>query len=330
MSSPKYSVIVPVYNRPGEVKELLESLATQPTDLFEVIIVEDGSALRSEQVVSGFTGRMDLTYLFQQNAGPGKARNQGSGIAKSNYLLFLDSDVIVPPGYFEALDALPAVPAFFGGPDKAAPGFSPVQKAISYSMTSFLTTGGIRGKKSTLEAYKPRSFNMGIKKELFHRLGGFRDMRFGEDIDLSLRVEESGVKGKLVEDAWVYHKRRTNFGQFFKQVYNSGVARIHLHLLHPGSMKAVHTFPALFTAGTFFFLLWAIFFNANRLLPLLLYAAMILIDSAVKNGLLTGFLSIAAAFVQLTGYGLGFLRAAWQVFVLRKKPVFGFEKNFYN
>lgn len=330
MGSPKYSLIVPVYNRPGEIKELLESLVTQPAELFEVIIVEDGSALRSEQVVSGFAGRMDLTYLFQPNAGPGKARNQGAEIAKSNYLLFLDSDVIVPPGYFEALEALPSVPTFFGGPDKAAPGFTPVQKAISYSMTSFLTTGGIRGKKSALEAYKPRSFNMGIKKELFHRLGGFRDMRFGEDIDLSLRVEKSGVKGTLVEGSWVYHKRRTNFRQFFKQVYNSGVARIHLHLLHPGSLKAVHSFPALFTAGTIFFLMWAIFFNANRLLPLLLYAGMIVIDSTMKNGLLTGFLSIPAAFVQLTGYGLGFLRAGWQVFVLRKKPVFGFEKTFYN
>lgn len=155
-------------------------------------------------------------------------------------------------------------------------------------------------------------------------------MRFGEDIDLSLRVEKAGVKGRLIEAAWVYHKRRSNFRQFFKQVFNSGVARIHLSLLHPGSIKAVHTFPALFTLGVAFLVLWAIvFFNANRLLPLLLYALVLLGDAAIKNGLGVGILAVPAAFVQLLGYGLGFLKATWQVVVLRKKPRFGFSDTFY-
>ncbi len=330
MSDLKYSLVVPVYNRPEELRELLQSLRHQPPRLFELIVVEDGSTFRCDPVIASLSADFKVTYYFQPNSGPGKARNKGAEIAEGEYLLFLDSDVALPPGYFDALEKMGNIPVFFGGPDKAAPDFSATQKAINYSMTSFFTTGGIRGKKNSLESYKPRSFNMGIKKELFNQLGGFRDMRFGEDIDLSLRVEEAGHKGVLMEGAWVYHKRRSNFRQFFKQVYNSGIARIHLHLLHPGSMKAVHTFPALFALACTFFLLWAILFNANRLLPLLLYAAIILTDSTIKNGLVAGLLSIPAAFVQLIGYGLGFLKAGWDVYVLRKKPKFGFEKTFYH
>lgn len=329
MSKPGYSFIIPVYNRPEELKELLSSLELQSVRSFEVIVVDDGSTRKADKVVADFAGKLDLTYVYQTNAGPGKARNNGATHAKGTHLIFLDSDVIVPEGYLEAI-ASTGTPDFFGGPDKAARSFTPVQKAINYAMTSFLTTGGIRGKKGSLEIYKPRSFNMGIKRILFDQLGGFRDLRFGEDIDLSLRAQQAGVRGKLLEKAWVYHKRRSTFRQFYKQVFNSGVARIHLHTLHPGSLNAVHTFPALFTLGTAFFVLWAIFFNANRLLPLCLYSLIILADSTIKNGLYAGLLSVPATFVQLIGYGLGFLKAAWELLVLRRKPRFGFDKNFYD
>jgi glycosyltransferase involved in cell wall biosynthesis len=294
-----------------------------------VIVVEDGSEQKSDKIVDAFTGQLDLTYLFQPNAGPGAARNNGASQAKGEWLIFLDSDVIVPPGYVSALEAMPKLPPLFGGPDKAAPDFSATQKAINYSMTSFLTTGGIRGRKKSMEAYKPRSFNMGIEAKLFQNIEGFRGMRFGEDIDLSLRAEKTGVKGVLIEEAWVYHKRRSNFRQFYKQVFNSGVARIHLQLLHPGSTKAVHTFPALFAVAVLFLLVWALLFNANRLFPLLIYATIILVDSTARNGLPAGILSVPAAFVQLVGYGLGFLKAGFEVYVLRRKPKFGFTNSFY-
>lgn len=329
MAKPKYSFIIPVYNRPDELQELLQSLCDQSGDSFEVIVVEDGSTRKADQVMESYGTRLNLTYLYQQNTGPGPARNYGASQAQGQWLVFLDSDVIVPPGYVASLETLAALPRLFGGPDKAAADFSPVQKAINYSMTSFFTTGGIRGKKQAMESYKPRSFNMGIAKELFESIKGFRHIRFGEDIDLALRAEKAGAKGMLIEEAWVYHKRRANFKQFYKQVFNSGVARIHLHTLHPGSMKPVHTFPALFALGCLFFALWAIFFNANRLFPLLIYSAIILVDSTTKNGLPAGLLSVPAAFVQLLGYGLGFLKAAMEVFLLRRKPNFGFKDSFY-
>ncbi|CAD5251436.1 MULTISPECIES: glycosyltransferase family 2 protein [unclassified Imperialibacter] len=329
MAKPKYSFIVPVYNRPEELRELLDSLCDQNAENFEVIVVEDGSEKRADKVVETFAGRLDLTYLFQPNAGPGAARNNGALQAKGEWLVFLDSDVIVPQGYLASLEALPKLPLLFGGPDNAAPDFSATQKAINYSMTSFLTTGGIRGRKKSMEAYKPRSFNMGIESTLFRKIEGFRGMRFGEDIDLSLRAEKAGVRGVLIEEAWVYHKRRSNFRQFYKQVFNSGVARIHLQLLHPGSTKAVHTFPALFAVAVLFLVVWALLFNANRLFPLLIYAAIILVDSTTKNGLPAGILSVPAAFVQLVGYGLGFLKAGFEVYVLRRKPKFGYANTFY-
>lgn len=324
----RYSFIVPVFNRPGELKELLESLATLPATLFEVVIVDDGSIQRSDAVANEYSHRFAVTYIYQPNTGPGGARNKGAEIAQGNWLIFLDSDVTVPPTYLEGLEQMAEPPPFFGGPDRAASDYTPIQKAISYSMTSFFTTGGIRGSRKSMEAYKPRSFNMGISRNLFKKLGGFRDLRFGEDIDLSLRAEKAGVRGALLEKAWVYHKRRSNFRQFFKQVFNSGVARIHLHLLHPGSMKLVHTMPAMFTIGVAL-LLAGVFFDARALLPLLLYGGIVLVDSASQNGVYAGLLSVPAAFVQLIGYGSGFLKACWEFFFLKKKPIFGFEKTFY-
>ena len=245
----KYSVIVPVYNRPEEVDELLASLAEQSFKDFEVVVVEDGSSNPCGQVVEKYEAVLDISYHFKENTGPGQSRNYGADRTKGEYLIILDSDVTVPPGYFEAIEKeLSAKPCdAFGGPDREGADFTPVQKAISYAMTSFYTTGGIRGGSEELDKFHPRSFNMGIRKSVFLALGGFCAMRFGEDIDLSIRIFKEGYSCRLFPEAWVYHKRRTDLAKFFRQVHNSGIARINLYKKYPDTLKPVHVLPALFT-----------------------------------------------------------------------------------
>ena len=247
----KYSIIVPVYNRPDEVDELLQSLCEQSLKDFEVVIVEDGSQKDCKEVVGRYTDRLDVKYFMKPNSGPGQSRNYGAERAQGDYLLVLDSDVVLPTGYLQAVDdELRRQPAdAFGGPDAAHPSFTDVQKAISYSMTSFFTTGGIRGGKKKLDKFYPRSFNMGIRRDVYLQLGGFSKMRFGEDIDFSYRIVEAGYQPRLFPSAWVWHKRRTDFRKFFRQVYNSGIARINLEKRHPGTLKLVHLLPMVFTVG---------------------------------------------------------------------------------
>ncbi len=247
----KYSIIVPVYNRPDEVDELLESLSNQTLKDFEVIIVEDGSTRNCKDVCDKYADILALHYYAKENSGPGQSRNYGAERASGDYLLILDSDVVLHEGYIQAVeDSLKETPAeAFGGPDAAHPSFTPVQKAISYSMTSFFTTGGIRGGKTKLDKFYPRSFNMGIRRDVYLQLGGFSKMRFGEDIDFSYRIVEAGYKPRLFPEAWVWHKRRTDFRKFFRQVYNSGIARINLEKRHPGTLKLVHLLPTVFTVG---------------------------------------------------------------------------------
>lgn len=338
----KYSFIIPVYNRPDEMAELLESLTRQRVKDFEVVVVEDGSQADSRDVVAAYASRLDVRYLSKENGGPARARNYGAEHARGEYLLVLDSDVVVPEGYLDAVDReLAARPCdAFGGPDAAHPDFTPLQKAISYSMTSFFTTGGIRGGKKKLDKFYPRSFNMGISSELYRRLGGFNaGMRFGEDIDFSIRIFKSGARCRLFPEAWVWHKRRTDFIKFFRQVHNSGIARIHLYKKYPESLKAVHLLPAVFTLGVAGMLLafvvlaccglwtWA----GIVLLPLLLYSLAVFVDSSILNrSLWIGLLSVAAAFVQLVGYGTGFLRAWWQRCVRgRGEDLQAFRDTFY-
>ena len=252
----KYSIIVPVYNRPDEVDELLESLCSQTLKDFEVVIVEDGSQKPCKDVCDKYADILDLHYYLKENSGPGQSRNYGVERAQGEYVIILDSDVVLPNGYLEAtnksltshLSPLTSLAAW-GGPDAAHPSFTPIQKAISYSMTSFFTTGGIRGGKAKLDKFYPRSFNMGIRRDVYQQLGGFSKMRFGEDIDFSYRIVEAGYKPRLFPDAWVWHKRRTDFRKFFRQVYNSGIARINLEKRHPGTMKLVHLLPMVFTLG---------------------------------------------------------------------------------
>lgn len=341
----KYSIIVPVYNRPDEVDELLESLTAQTVTNFEVVVVEDGSQTPCEQVCKKYAGRLCLRYFAKANSGPGQSRNYGAERAQGEYLIILDSDVVLPPGYLKAVDdELAANPAdAFGGPDRSHPSFTPTQKAISYSMTSFFTTGGIRGGKKKLDKFYPRSFNMGIRADVYRKLGGFSKMRFGEDIDFSIRIFKEGCRCRLFPEAWVWHKRRTDLKKFWRQVYNSGIARINLFKKYPESLKLVHMLPMAFTVGVAVLLLgiaaglagW-LFYPAFKylalcaLLPLLLFSLIIFSDSAVQNRSLgIGLRSVAAAFIQLTGYGCGFLQAWWRRCVKGQDEFQAFEKTFY-
>ena len=348
----RYSFVIPVYNRPDETDELLESLARQPLRDFEVLEVEDGSQLTWQQVVQKHAAQMPIKYFCKPNSGPGQTRNYGAERSQGEYLIFLDSDCVLPPGYLEAVEKeLAEKPCdAFGGPDRAHPSFTPVQKAISYSMTSFFTTGGIRGGKKKLDKFYPRSFNMGISASLYRKLGGFSKMRFGEDIDLSIRIFQSGARCRLFPQAWVWHKRRTDLRKFFRQVHNSGIARINLYKKYPSSLKLVHLLPALFTLGIGFLLLmmvvglplgllsqsarwgligWEMFF-LSLLFPVL-YSLLICADSTGQNhSLRVGMLSVMASFVQLIGYGTGFLRA-WGLRCVwgRNEEMQAFRETFY-
>lgn len=336
-----YSIIVPVFNRPDEVHELLESMTRQTLKDFEVIIVEDGSEKTCKEVCDRFANDLQIHYYYKENSGPGQSRNYGAERANGEWLIILDSDVVLPEGYLTAVnDALttnqtsPTSCDAWGGPDASHPSFTPVQKAISYSMTSFFTTGGIRGGKKQLEKFHPRSFNMGVRREVYLSLGGFSPMRFskmslyGEDIDFSIRIFKAGHTCRLFPDAWVWHKRRTDFKKFWKQIYNSGIARINLYKKYPEALKLVHVLPALFTVGCALLLLLSLvggalmlFDNAHRWwwlcaapwLPILLFCAIIFTDSSIRNrSLRVGLLSVPASLIQLIGYGIGFLEAWWK------------------
>jgi Glycosyltransferases, probably involved in cell wall biogenesis len=348
----KYSIIVPVFNRPDEVDELLSSLLNQTFTDFEVLIVEDGSQKPCDEVCNKYADRLDLHYFMKPNSGPGQSRNYGAERAKGEYLLILDSDVVLPKGYLNAIEEeLKREPAdAFGGPDAAHESFTDTQKAISYSMTSFFTTGGIRGGKKKLDKFYPRSFNMGIRRDVYMELEGFSKMRFGEDIDFSIRIFKAGKRCRLFPEAWVWHKRRTDFRKFYRQVYNSGIARINLYKKYPESLKLVHLLPMVFTLGVIFLVLLlciglffsfapslssaskaiGIFLCICAIIPVLLYSLLILLDSTLQNkSIKIGFLSIRAAFVQLMGYGFGFLEAWWKRCVKGKDEFAAFEKNFY-
>ena len=352
-----FSFIIPVFNRPDEVEELLESLTRQSVKDFEVLVIEDGSSIPCEEVCRKYEERLDLHYFKKPNSGPGQSRNYGAERAKGEYLIILDSDVVVPEGYLDAVKKeLESAPTeAFGGPDAAHDSFTPTQKAISYSMTSFFTTGGIRGGSSplrggrggALDKFYPRSFNMGVRRDVYLKLGGFSKMRFGEDIDFSYRIVEAGYRPRLFPDAWVWHKRRTDFKKFFRQVYNSGIARINLEKRHPGTMKLVHLLPTVFTIGVIILVLLAavaramIYYDAAHwhtwyyiclaaLAPIIIYSLIIFIDSTRKNhSVKVGLLSIPAAFTQLMGYGFGFIESWWKRCVLKKDEFQAFEKTFY-
>jgi len=339
-------IIIPVYIRPAEAEAILDSLARQTDSDFGVVVVEDGStrdcSAEVERFASGGAGTLRIQYLRKENGGPAAARNFGAERSKADFFIFFDSDVIVPSEYmavvrralvggeasagcegrrglttastlagpsFAPARALEAGGVeFYGGPDMADPTFSPMQKAVSYSMTSLLTTGGIRGGKHSMERFTPRSFNMGVNRRLFEAVGGFSgDMRYGEDIDLSLRIAEAGTPGILLRDAGVYHRRRTNMRSFFRQVWHSGMARIDLARRHPGSLRPVHLLPMLFVMGSaacvaLTFVSWWF------LAPLVAICLVWFVDSSLRNrSIAVGALSVVTSMVQLWGYGTGMM-----------------------
>lgn len=307
----KFSVIIPVYNRIDEVESLLESLAAQTARNFEVIIVEDGSSMPCEEAVAKYKDKIDVKYYYKDNEGRSIARNYGLERATGDYFIFFDSDCIIPPEYFETVTReLKDNPLdCFGGPDAAHESFTPVQKAINYSMTSFLTTGGIRGGKIKLDKFVPRTFNMGFSRDVYNKVGGFREM-FSEDIDMSTRIRLAGFSIGLLGDAKVWHKRRVDFKKFFRQVYVFGMSRITLKLLYPDSLKPVHVLPALFVLGCFVLLLLAIFVSWWWLLPIGIYFMAVFIGALISTrSLHIALLSVPASAIQLGGYGLGFIKA---------------------
>lgn len=320
---PSFSIIVPVYNRREEVRDLCGSLLTQSCRDFELILVEDGSTdpCRQEAEEAAAKG-LPVVYEYKENEGRSIARNRGMELARGDWFVFFDSDCVIPSGYLEILsrelDAHPELDCY-GGPDAAHDSFTDVQKAISYAMTAFLTTGGIRGGKRQLEKFTPRTFNMGFRRRVWEKVGGFREM-FSEDIDMSKRIAAAGFETGLVRPAYVWHKRRVDFAKFFRQVYVFGMSRITLHLLYPGSLKAVHALPALAVLGALALIVLAIVLrNAWFLLPLGVYFVAIFFDALLKTrSLKIALLAIPASAIQLGGYGCGFLKAAFNKILLRR------------
>ncbi|HEY4194765.1 MAG TPA: glycosyltransferase [Mucilaginibacter sp.] len=319
-----FSIIIPLYNRPQEIKELLESLTLQSYRQFEVLVIEDGSVNDAAEIVKSFAHQLDVTYFVKANEGQGFTRNFGFERAKGDYFVIFDSDCLIPADYLQIvnnslnaswLDA-------YGGPDAAHPSFTAVQKAISYSMTSPFTTGGIRGNKKGIGQFHPRSFNMGVSRKVWETVGGFIITRSGEDLEYSIRIHTAGFKIGLIPDAKVYHKRRTNFLQFYKQLHFFGRARINVYKFFPKELKLVHFFPAIFTLGIIFTLIanafrWYIAQWCNYFLVLLVL--LIFLHSWWKNkSVKVAFLSIIASFTQLIAYGLGFMQDFWKRVVLKR------------
>jgi glycosyltransferase involved in cell wall biosynthesis len=320
-----FSIIIPLYNRPQEIAELLDTLTRQTYTRFEVLVIEDGSVKDAKAIVESFADRLDIKYFVKPNTGQGFTRNFGFEHAMGDYFIVFDSDCLIPAHYLEIVahhlndDYLDA----YGGPDDAHPSFNPIQKAISYSMTSPFTTGGIRGNKKGIGQFHPRSFNMGISRKVWETAGGFIITRLGEDIEYSIRIHSLGFKIGLIPDAKVYHKRRTSFIQFYKQIHFFGRARINIYKFFPAELKPVHFFPAVFTLGLIFTIIanilqWRVAILAN--IFILVIILLIFFHSLSKNkSAKVAFLSIIAAFIQLTAYGLGFMQDFWKRVILKKQ-----------
>jgi len=309
-----FSIIIPLYNRPQEIDELLASLVKQSYLQFEVLIIEDGSVNDARSVVDKYANRLDIKYYFKPNSGQGFSRNYGFERASGDFFIIFDSDCLIPPDYLEIvrdylfehkLDA-------YGGPDAAHESFTPIQKAISYAMTSPFTTGGIRGNEKHIGQFHPRSFNMGVSREVWEKAGGFILTRLGEDIEYSIRIQQHGFKTGLIPGARVFHKRRTSFMQFYKQLHFFGRARINIYKHFPAELKLIHFFPAVFTCGVIFTILANLFYAPLAYVCnyfILVYFMLIFFHAwQVNKSLKVAFLSIIAAFIQLTAYGLGFMQ----------------------
>ncbi len=314
----KFSIIIPVFNRPDEIKDLIQSIVDQKYRDIEIIVIEDGSTITSSDIINSFKNKINLQYHEISNQGPGLARNHGVKFANAEWIIFFDSDCTIPKNYFYEVDEFLKSNTevdFFGGPDKSNKSFSFLQKAINYSMTSMLTTGGIRGSKYTVDKFLPRSFNMGMKKKNFLQVGGFSSMRFGEDLDLTYRLLSSGAKSSIIKTAYVYHKRRNNLIGFFNQIFSSGNARVKLNQKHKGTFRFFHLLPSLFFIFFVFMcllLLFKIDFNFIFLIQFIygIYFMLIFLESSILNkNPLVGLLSVITTFTQFFAYGTGYLKA---------------------
>lgn len=317
---PRFSIIIPVYNRPDEIDDLLKSLQQQTLKNFEVVITEDGSTIPCADVIGRYENSLPIKYFTKPNEGRSIARNHSMERADGDWFVFFDSDCVIPENYFENLTAALTDTSIdcFGGPDAAHDSFSTTQKAINFAMTSFLTTGGIRGGKVSMEKFTPRTFNMGFSREVYERVGGFREM-FSEDIDMSKRIEAAGFKIVLIREAAVYHKRRVDFRKFFRQVYVFGMSRITLKLLYPGSMKLVHALPACFVLGLLALILLGMFMSPWCLTPIAVYALALFLSAwSSTRSLIVAAKALPASFIQLVGYGLGFINAYVRKILLRR------------
>lgn len=328
-----FSLIIPVYNRPDEIEELLESLTLQTySNEFEIVVVEDGSSIPCKDVVMRYSGRLHISYYYKPNSGPGDSRNYGMNVAKGDYFVIFDSDCVIPPQYLQSVanNLAADYTDCFGGPDGALDTFSNVQKAINFAMTSFLTTGGIRGKSEKIEKFQPRSFNMGISKEAFTASGGFGNIHPGEDPDLSIRLWKLGYTTRLFTDSHVFHKRRIDWVKFYKQVYKFGKARPILDRWHPEYKKITFLFPSLFIAGLAGALVLMLFGIKFFMYLYVLYFIVVFLLSSINNKSITvGLLSVAAVYIQFYGYGTGYLKAFVKIHLLKEKPEQAFPELFF-
>ncbi|MDR2361888.1 MAG: glycosyltransferase [Prevotellaceae bacterium] len=316
-----YSIIIPVYNRPDEIAELLDSLAQQEGGVaFEVLIVEDAAASPCDKIAAAYGDRLAVRYFNVPGTDRSYRRNYGMQQARGSYFIFFDSDCVIPPRYFASLDRYLQThhSDCIGGPDAAHESFSNIQKAINYAMTALLTTGGIRGGSRQMETFKPRTFNMGFSRAVFEKVGGFRDM-FGEDIDLSIRIAGAGFRTSLCRDAFVYHKRRVSFKKFFKQVYHFGIARVNLGLVHKGSLKAVHTLPACCLLGGVVVMALAVSVSWWWLAAPSAFILALFTDAYHKTkNPATAMLAVWASGIQIIAYGSGFLQSFVQKIIFRR------------
>jgi len=315
-----FSFVIPVFNRPTEVDELLESLTFQTYTNFDTVIIEDGSTLKCDKVINKYKSKLDIQYYFKSNSGPGPSRNYGVDKSNSEYFIFCDSDCVVPPMYLNEVQKQLKInyTDAFGGPDNAHSSFTPLQKAINYAMTAFITTGGIRGGGKSIGKFQPRSFNMGISKDAFQNTGGFGNINPGEDPDLTIRLWKLGYETQLIPKAFVYHKRRISWTQFYKQVNKFGKCRPILNYWHPETSKITYWFPTCFILG----LALSVAFNNLVLVYFyVLYFIVILFDSSIRNqNIKIGLMSLFAVFIQYLGYGIGFLKAFIFIKILKYKP----------
>lgn len=327
------SIVVAIFNRKDELFELLNSLIAQTDKDFEVIIVDDGSFVDLLPTVETFKEMLNIQYFKKANSGPGLSRNYGANRAKNDWLVFVDSDVIVEKDYIENIkkNLEKTDCAAFGGADKAHKGFNLLQKTISYSMTSVFTTGGIRGNKKAVTRFQPRSFNMGVNKEIFLKIGGFSEMRIGEDPDLSMTIWENGYQTAFFDDIGVYHKRRTDLGKFSKQVYQFGCARPILNQRHPDYVKPTFWFPTLFLLGYIAGILEYFLLQKGFVLACYGFYTLVIFLHALY---LTKNIAIAAqaiitTYIQMFSYGYGFLESWIKLNVLKMKPEDAFPKHFH-